>query len=97
MMEIQACFVNYMLPSLPATISVSRAILSVQSHPLRKGTDLMKNYLPANLSPAQIERLQQLEHEFAELTGEPLVLIAYASRNGRTASSSPVHSTSTTK
>ncbi|QYK67955.1 hypothetical protein KAI36_03105 [Paenibacillus sp. S02] len=57
----------------------------------------MKNYLPANLSPAQIERLQQLEHEFAELTGEPLVLIAYASRNGRTASSSSVHSTSTTK
>lgn len=57
----------------------------------------MKNYLPANLSPAQIERLQQLEHEFAELTGEPLVLIAYVSRNGRTASSSPVHSTSTTK
>lgn len=57
----------------------------------------MKNYLPANLSPAQIERLKQLEHEFAELTGKPLVLIAYASRNGRTASSSSVHSTSTTK
>ncbi|URJ42432.1 hypothetical protein [Paenibacillus polymyxa] len=57
----------------------------------------MKNYLPANLSPAQIERLQQLEHEFAELTGEPLVLIAYASRNARTASSSSDHSTSTTK
>ena len=57
----------------------------------------MNNYRPAHLSPAQIERLQQLEHEFAELTGEPLVLIAYASRNGRTASSSPVHSTFTTK
>ncbi|MGQ3477466.1 hypothetical protein [Paenibacillus sp. TY11] len=57
----------------------------------------MKNYRPANLSPAQIERLQQLEHEFAELTGEPLVLIAYASRNGRTTSSSSIHSTSTTK
>ncbi|MDQ0046209.1 hypothetical protein J2T18_000481 [Paenibacillus polymyxa] len=81
----------------PATISMSRAILSVQSHLLKKGTDLMKNYLPANLSPAQIERLQQLEYEFAELTGEPLVLIAYASRNGRAASTSPVHSTPTTK
>lgn len=57
----------------------------------------MKNYLPANLSPTQIERLQQLEHEFAELTGEPLVLIAYASRNDRAASTSPVHSTPTTK
>ncbi|MEC0181812.1 hypothetical protein P4H61_09895 [Paenibacillus peoriae] len=57
----------------------------------------MKNYLPANLSPAQIERLQQLEHEFAELTGEPLVLIAYASRNDKTVSSSSVQSTSTLK
>ncbi|WP_179032764.1 hypothetical protein [Paenibacillus kribbensis] len=57
----------------------------------------MKNYLPANLSPAQIERLQQLEQEFAKLTGEPLVLIAYASRNDKTASSSSVQSTSTLK
>ncbi|MFK4301150.1 MULTISPECIES: hypothetical protein [unclassified Paenibacillus] len=48
----------------------------------------MKNYRPANLSPAQVERLQQLEHEFAELTGEPLVLIAYASRDDRSASPS---------
>ncbi|MGM1020569.1 MAG: hypothetical protein ACQEXV_08500 [Bacillota bacterium] len=48
----------------------------------------MKNYRPANLSPTQVERLQQLEHEFAELTGEPLVLIAYASRNDKTASPS---------
>ncbi|MGW8957778.1 hypothetical protein [Paenibacillus sp. NPDC055715] len=46
----------------------------------------MKNYRPVNLSPAQVERLQQLEHDFAELTGEPPVLIAYASRNDRTAS-----------
>ncbi|AUS27219.1 MULTISPECIES: hypothetical protein [Paenibacillus] len=57
----------------------------------------MENYRPANLSPAQIEQLQRLEHEFAELTGKPLVLIAYASRNGKTPSSSSVHSTSTTK
>ncbi|MGG4500192.1 hypothetical protein [Paenibacillus polymyxa] len=57
----------------------------------------MENYHPANLSPAQIEQLQRLEHEFAELTGEPLVLIAYASQNGRAPSPSSVHSTSTTK
>ncbi|KAF6620658.1 hypothetical protein J2W97_000966 [Paenibacillus jamilae] len=81
----------------PATISASCAILSVQSHLFTKGTDRMENYRPANLSPAQIEQLQRLEHEFAELTGEPLVLIAYASRNGKTPSSSSVHSTSTTK
>lgn len=55
----------------------------------------MKNYLPANLSPAQIERLQQLEHEFAELAGEPLILIAYTPRNDRTASAASTHSTST--
>ncbi|MDQ0492020.1 hypothetical protein [Paenibacillus brasilensis] len=55
----------------------------------------MKNYRPAKLNPAQIERLQQLEHEFAELTGEPLILIAYASRNDKIASSSSVQSTST--
>jgi hypothetical protein len=60
---------------------------------LTKGANLMKNYFPANLSPAQIERLQQLEHEFAELTGEPLILIAYASRNDRTAFSSSDQST----
>ncbi|AUO08385.1 hypothetical protein NS115_13530 [Paenibacillus jamilae] len=86
-----------MLSTLPATNSASCAILSVQSDLLTKGTDLMENYRPANLSPAQIEQLQRMEHEFAELTGEPLVLIAYASRNGRTTSSSSVHGTTTTK
>ncbi|MGW9526878.1 hypothetical protein ACWHAM_03835 [Paenibacillus terrae] len=57
----------------------------------------MKNYRPANLSPAQVERLQQLEHEFAELTGEPLVLIAFVSRDDRTASPSSSRMSSTTE
>lgn len=57
----------------------------------------MKHYRPANLSPAQIERLQQLEHEFAELTGQPLVLIAYASQSSRGASASSVQRLSTTE
>lgn len=57
----------------------------------------MKNYRPANLSLAQIERLQQLEHEFAELTAQPLVLIAYASQSSRVASASPVQRLSATE
>ncbi|WP_342414690.1 hypothetical protein NST83_14290 [Paenibacillus sp. FSL R10-2782] len=57
----------------------------------------MKNYRPANLSPAQVERLQQLEHEFTELAGEPLVLIAYASCNDRIASSASSRITSATE
>ncbi|AET61408.1 hypothetical protein HPL003_23440 [Paenibacillus terrae HPL-003] len=57
----------------------------------------MKNYRPANLSPAQVERLQQLEHEFAELTGEPLVLIALASQDDRTASPSSSRMSSATE
>ncbi|MFC7560129.1 hypothetical protein ACFQY3_16010 [Paenibacillus farraposensis] len=85
-----------MSPALFATIGTSRAILSVQ-HSLTKGANLMKNYRPANLSLAQIERLQQLEHEFAELTGQPLVLIAYASQSSRVASASPVQRLSTTE
>jgi hypothetical protein len=97
MMEIQTCFVNHALPALPATIAASRAILSGQRHSPTKGAIPMKDYRPANLSPAQVERLQQLEHEFAELPGEPLVLIAYASRTGRAASPSSVHTPSATE
>lgn len=42
-----------------------------------KGEDNM-NYGPAPLSEEHVHKLRELERQFTEVTGEPLVLVAYA-------------------